>query len=126
MTDPIQLTLPWPPSVNAMWRAIPRGKHCTSILSKRGREYREAAMIAIAAHNYTLRKLSGRLKVTLDLHPPTARKFDCDNYAKAIQDALTHGCVWDDDEQIDDLHILKHPRDKENPRVVVTISELKP
>jgi len=120
----IQRTLPWPPSVNAMWRAIPRGKCCTSILSKKGRDYRESALIAIAAHNLTLRQLDGRLQVSLDLHPPTLRKYDADNYCKAIFDSLTHGGVWLDDEQVDSLHVLKCPKDADNPRVVVTITEL--
>jgi crossover junction endodeoxyribonuclease RusA len=93
-------------------------------LSKKGRDYRESALIAIAAHNLTLRQLDGRLQVSLDLHPPTLRKYDADNYCKAIFDSLTHGGVWLDDEQVDSLHVLKCPKDADNPRVVVTITEL--
>jgi len=126
MTEPIQLTLPWPPSVNSMYRAIPRGKHCQNILSRKGREYKESALIAIACHNLPPGELDGDLQVTLDLYPPDARRRDVDNYSKVVLDVLTEGCVWHDDSQIADLHILKRPRDKDNPRVVVTISAITP
>lgn len=126
MTDTIQLTLPFPPSVNGYWRAIRRGNNCCNILSKRGRDYREAALVAIAAHNLTLRGLAGRLQVSLDLHPPTLRKYDADNMSKGVLDAITHAGVWLDDEQVDRLNVLKCPKDADNPRVVVTVTEFEP
>ena len=124
MPDPIRITLPWPPSVNSMWRAVPRGKCCANILSAKGREYRERALLEIASQGETLRMLTGRLRVTLDLFPPTRRRMDVDNYSKASLDVLTHAKVWADDEQIDDLHILRCPVDRKNPRVIVTITEI--
>ena len=121
MSQTHQIALPFPPSVNGYWRAY-QGRN---ILSKRGREYRKRAVIDIQAHGLAMARLSGRLEVSLDLHPPDARRRDADNYCKGVLDALTHAGVWGDDEQIDRLHILKCPRDKDNPRVVVTISEIR-
>lgn len=115
-----QVTLPFPPSVNTITACVRNRK----ITSKKGREYREAAMVDIAAHGLTLARLAGSLEVSLDLHPPDNRRRDIDNYSKAVLDALTEAGVWHDDEQIDRLHILKCPRDKNNPRVVVTISQI--
>lgn len=122
----VQIVLPWAPSINTYYRAVARGKIAANILSKKGREYRESAMIAIAAHKCTSLSLSGRLQVSLDLHPPDARRRDIDNYCKGVLDALTHAGVWQDDEQIDQLNVLKCPKDKDDPRVVVTITEIEP
>lgn len=116
-SDTLQYILPFPPSVNGYWRAF-RGRN---ILSKRGREYRADALDAVGKVGG---QLAGRLQVSLDLHPPDARRRDIDNYCKGVLDALTHAGVWLDDEQIDKLNILKCPRDKANPRVVVTITEM--
>ena len=118
MNNPIELLLPWPPSVNTYYRAF-RGRN---ILSKRGREYRVDALAAIGPVDTPL---AGRLEVSLGLYPPDARRRDVDNYSKGVLDALTHAGVWVDDEQIDKLGVLKCPRDKENPRVVVTVTELR-
>lgn len=122
-SETIQIILPFPPSVNGYWRAY-QGRN---ILSKRGRQYRQDAMVAIGksmAVATAMNPLSGRLEVSLDLHPPDARRRDADNYSKGVLDALTHAGVWQDDEQIDRLHILKCPRDKDDPRAVVTITEI--
>lgn len=121
MSDTIQIIMPFPPSVNGYWRAV-KGRN---ILSKRGREYRKSAGVALTLQSRRREPLAGRLEVSLDLHPPDARKRDADNYCKGVLDALTHAGVWVDDEQIDRLHILKCPRDKADPRVVVTITEIK-
>lgn len=104
----VVLDLPWPPSLNAMWRhvVIPsrggKGRSCT-LLSKQGREYRERVVKQYAGGE----SLTGRLKVTLELYPPTRRRTDVDNYAKGILDALTHAGVWGDDSQVDDLRIIR-------------------
>jgi crossover junction endodeoxyribonuclease RusA len=85
------LYLPWPPSVNGYWRSF-RGRQ---IISAKGREYRRAvAAMQIApwpvAH-YALRCIA---------HPPTRRRYDIDNYGKAMYDALASAGVLADDEMI--------------------------
>ena len=98
-----QFALPFPPSVNGMWRVF-RNR---SILSKRGRQYRVDAIAAITEMGLNNLDVSDRLSVKLVLNPPTLRKFDIDNYPKAIFDALTHGGFWIDDEQVDRLTIIR-------------------
>lgn len=41
------ITLPWPPSVNRMWRSV-RGRN---ILSQEGRQYRENGLTVVAAQS---------------------------------------------------------------------------
>lgn len=123
VSDPVQYILPFPPSVNAMWRAVVRGKIAVNILSEKGRKYRESAIEAIGRVD---KPMSGRLQVSLDLHPPTMRRYDADNFVKAVFDAMTHAKVWLDDEQVDQFGVLKCPKDKDDPRVVVTITEIEP
>ena len=46
-------------------------------------------------------------QVVVSLFQPTKRKCDIDNYMKALLDALQHAGCYDDDEQIDELHIVR-------------------
>ena len=99
--------IPYPPSVNSYWRAV-KGR---VILSKRGREYRDAVYTAInsAFESDTVddpRPLLGRLKVKITATMPDRRRRDIDNINKAALDALGYAGVFGDDEQIDDLHVL--------------------
>lgn len=102
------IDLPWPPSLNNCWRhvVIPsrggKGRSCT-LLSKDGRLYREAVVKQCNGGE----SMAGRLKVTLELYPPTRRSCDVDNYAKSVLDALTHAGVYSDDSQVDDLRIIR-------------------
>lgn len=104
----MKIRLPFPPSVNTYYRhyVIPlksgRGRSVT-LISKPGREYR-ADVVRIASGGASL---SGRLAVTIELYMPDKRVRDCDNYVKAVLDALTHAGVWGDDSQIDELHIYR-------------------
>ena len=98
-----ELELPWPPSVNGYWRNF-RGRQ---IISKRGREYRVAAIARLTELGLSNENLSGRLKLSVDLHPPTLRRYDVDNFFKAFMDALSHANFWLDDEQVDILRAAK-------------------
>ena len=111
------LILPWPPSVNTYWRQF-RGR---AILSKAGRQYRDVAVAAARAQHVPT--LKGRLSVTLHVMPPDKRRRDLDNLPKGVLDALTHAEVYEDDSQIDDLHIIRGER-HEGGAVVVKIRVL--
>ncbi len=111
--EALRITVPWPPSVNHYWRSIPIKRtacaRCGSrvVLSKAGREYREAVREAWLSEEPSDWRgaLEGRLHVKVILHPPTRRKLDIDNRMKALLDALQHADVYVDDEQIDHLEI---------------------
>ena len=90
----IELQLPFPPSVNSMWRTPRSGPLAgRTMLSEDGRRYRRAVADAV-----------------LEARMPDRRKRDLDNLPKAVLDGLTHAGVWLDDGQIDDLRVWRSDR----------------
>lgn len=53
---------------------------------------------------------------------PDTFKPDVDNIAKNVLDAL-NGMAWDDDSQVVDLRVVKHPRERAPERIVVQICD---
>lgn len=98
-----KFTMPWPPSVN-QWKTPFKNR---AILTRKGREYRTAVAVSMTENRLSGEMLSQRLKVTLTLNPPTARRYDVDNFSKSLFDALTHCGFWVDDEQVDVLVVRK-------------------
>jgi crossover junction endodeoxyribonuclease RusA len=99
------IELPFPPSVNAYYRAISRGKFCQSIISEKGRKYKaDVEMLFNSISGKIPEELpsSDRLTVDIALYPPDKRRRDLDNHLKALLDSCT-GHIWEDDEQIDRL-----------------------
>lgn len=97
----VQLRLPYPPSLNTYWRHVgPR-----VLISRKGREYREAVALACMAQGRP--HIDGRLIVTVDAYPPDRRVRDLDNMLKGVLDALHHAGLYDDDGQIDELTIRR-------------------
>lgn len=117
----IQLTLPYPPSVNRAYRTV-SGR---VILSKAGREYRDdvAAAVYLDASRLT-ELLKGRLSVSIKMHAPDNRKRDVDNVLKCALDALTHAGIWDDDSQIDRLLVERAEPAPKYGFVVVSIEQI--
>ena len=103
----LKVSLPFPPSVNQAWRAIPRGGKAVNILSQRGRAFRAEVKRQLGFRPAPLR---GPLAVFVDLFPPDRRRRDVDNYAKALLDALTHAGIYEDDSQIEHLTLNRCPR----------------
>ena len=118
------LELPWPPSVNHYWRAMPV-KHqrgcCRVVLSRAGRAYRERVCAELATHR---RALGGRLHMKVTLHAPTRRAFDIDNRMKGLLDALEHARVYCDDGQIDRIEIIRGEIIK-GGRAIVELEEVR-
>lgn len=99
----LTLQLPFPPSVNSVWRCM----HSRNILSQKGRDYRAFVIALMEGTMADVRKFENRLRVDIVLHPPTRRKYDIDNFHKALLDALTHAGIWEDDEQIFQMYVEK-------------------
>lgn len=121
LNDPamLEMRLPWPPSVNAIWRT--HGK--AARLSEAARAYFRSAATAIAVQRAG-RRFLGRVAVEIVLHAPNKRADrDIDNRAKALLDACTKGGLWDDDSQVDVLIVLRSEI-REGGLAVVRVAEL--
>lgn len=117
--DAITLVLPWPPSVNRLWRSV-QGR---AILSREGRAYRQQVALVVREQEKSVAPLVGRLAVEIDLYPPDRRRRDIDNLSKALLDGLTHAGVWLDDSLIDVL-TLRRCQPVAVGRVEVRIEEI--
>jgi crossover junction endodeoxyribonuclease RusA len=109
----IEILLPFPPSVNQLWRRV----GARTILSRAGRLYRDRVTELLAG-------MEGfgdaRLEVEILVHPPDRRRRDLDNLTKASLDAIVHGGLIDDDSQIDRL-VLERAECKPGGLLVVTL-----
>ncbi len=99
----IAMSLPWPPSVNTYWRHV----GAQVLISADGRKYRKEVGECVLMDVRGVRPLPGRLSIRIEAYPPDKRKRDLDNLLKAPLDALTHAGLWIDDEQIDELTIVR-------------------
>jgi crossover junction endodeoxyribonuclease RusA len=97
------LSLPYPPSTNHYWRHVGR----RTLISREGRRYRECVCALLAASG--LKRLDGRLSVTITLYVPDRRRRDIDNTQKAVLDSLAHARVFRDDAQVDELVTRRGP-----------------
>jgi len=97
----IELQLPYPPSVNHYWRRV----GARTLISRGGRAFRQAVCSLLRERG--IRPVSGRLAVEVIVYPPDRRRRDVDNVFKALLDAMQHGGVYADDNQIVRLSIEK-------------------
>jgi crossover junction endodeoxyribonuclease RusA len=116
------VTLPYPPSVNSIWRNLVIGGRARTVMSKEGKEYRKTAHAALDDAGIA-KPLQEPVRVELRVYRPR-RIGDLDNTAKAILDALK-GRAFVDDSQVVELHMFRHD-DKHRPRVEVMIAEVTP
>ena len=96
----IEITLPWPPSVNTYWRTF-NGR---MIISAKGREYRKSVAEQVAEQD-SAKQYAGKMRVEIEAWRPDNRRRDLDNLLKAVLDGCTHAGVWEDDSNIVDLRI---------------------
>ena len=112
----IELTLPFPPSINHYWKH--RNIGSSVYISAEGIKYRQ--IVEIEARKYESLG-AARVSVYMVLYAPNKRKFDIDNRVKGLFDALTHARLWDDDEQVDELIIRRGDIQKNNGQVKISI-----
>lgn len=106
MTRKIEFVLPWPPSVNHYWFVLRKGKMAGQpIIGDEGKAYRKA--VAECVREQRIPRLTGKLAVTMVANEPNRIRRDIDNLPKAVLDSLKKAGVYEDDFDIDDLHITR-------------------
>lgn len=111
------IVLPFPPSVNRLWRQF-KGR---TIVSKVGRDYRREVLANVLMVTQGLQPNDGDLSVKVRAYMPDARRRDLDNLLKASLDGLTHARIWHDDSQIKQLAIEHCGIDRDNPRLEIEV-----
>lgn len=118
----VVFTIPGPPVPKGRARTFMKGGRAITTTPPRTRRYEKhvracAKDAAERSHFYALR--GDRLNVELLVYVDNRRRTDIDNLGKAVLDGC-NGVIWDDDEQIDRLLILRQ-YDRENPRTEVRV-----
>ena len=109
--------LPYPPSVNHIYRRTKRGG---VMLDDKARAYRDEVIYVIGKGHTAI---NGPIRVRIDAYMPDKRKRDLDNLCKSLFDAMTHAGVWKDDSQIDFL-IINRAGFESPGRVLVTVGNI--
>ncbi len=118
----IELELPWPPSVNHYWRSLAICGRAKVVLSRQGREYREAVARVVVGSG--MNTLCGALSMLCIFYCPDWRERDIDNLHKGLLDSLVHAGAIEGDEFIcSSISEKRHSADGIG-RVVVQISRL--
>lgn len=102
MTERIEFVLPYPPTVNTYWRR--HGN--TYFISEAGKRYCRDVALVVSQQRLKL-NLSEKLAIRIIVEPPDKRRRDLDNILKAPLDALTHAGLLIDDEQFDEINIVR-------------------
>lgn len=90
----VRLTLPFPPSVNALWRSV-KGR---TILSKPYRLWRDLAASLLMLQMRGQKPITGPYTMSVSIDRPDRRRRDLSNVGtKAIEDALVTAGVIEDD-----------------------------
>lgn len=115
--ESLAITLPWPPSVNHYWEQ--RG--AMRFLSRRALAFRREVK-----HLFWETKHPGfggieRLSLTILLFPPDKRRRDVDNIIKSTSDSLQHAGVFEDDFQIDVLHVERMPDKLNKCEIIISV-----
>jgi len=103
-----------PISVNALYT----GKRH---LTKKGKEMKEH-YVGCIDNQWNKKIISDLVSVTFNFHFTDNRRHDIDGPLKALLDSMT-GIVYEDDSQVDELHVFKFRNTKE-ARVDIFIAKL--
>jgi crossover junction endodeoxyribonuclease RusA len=103
----LTLHLPWPPSVNAYWRAaaLKGTSRVIVFTTKEAKQYREdVGWLCVGAHKFGP---SAEILLDITLYPPDARRRDADNFNKCVWDALVAAEIFHDDCQVMSYRVTK-------------------
>ena len=101
-SDCHEAILPWPVSVNALYRA--RGRRV--YVSAKGKAFKQACGIIFAGTKMVYE--TERVWLDIEVHPPDNRRRDISNLIKIVEDALPW---FRDDSQVDEIKIKRCEKD---------------
>ncbi len=113
--------LPYPPSVNSLYRTIVRGRIAMPIKTAAYRDYEGEVRRLFLEELKEPFARDLRVAVTIHVYRPQKRG-DLDNTLKALLDVL-HSIAFENDDQVIEIHAYRHD-DKENPRASVEIWDI--
>ena len=93
-------TLPYPPSVNHLWKHWAHGVYMT----EEGKAYKKAVLVHLKKL-YRHQPCLGDVVLEIAVQYPDRRRRDLDNLLKITQDSLVYAGLLGDDKQIKDLRI---------------------
>lgn len=96
----VRFRVPFPPSGNHFYTVA----HGRKIISKEGRKWIKAAIESAAEADS---HVAGSLEVTMWVYPPDMRRRDLDNIIKCVLDVGQKAGLFEDDSQIDVLHVYR-------------------
>lgn len=119
MSDWLEISLPYPPSVNHYWRHTRSGRH---YISERGRAFKKSAVEICKQFD----PFSGPVKMQIIIYYPDNRRRDPDNCHKVLFDSLVDsGLIQDDSNKIiKDYRVVSMPDVVKGGMVVLKIRGL--
>ena len=99
---PLQFSMDYPPSINHYYVRTKKGM----AVGKPGKLYRHAAIIKLHPFKNHFSK-DKRVAIVINVYPPDRRKRDLDNILKCCLDSLQHAGIFEDDNQIDLLTVIR-------------------
>ena len=102
MTHALVVKIPFPLSVNSMYRAHARGNGIANIKTKKYRQWRAEAVATITEQWGPRAIIDRPVKLDIAIRQPNGRKRDIDNMNKCVLDAL-EGIVFTNDNLVHDI-----------------------
>jgi crossover junction endodeoxyribonuclease RusA len=112
----LTLNLSWPPSVNHYWLTSGKRRY----VSFRGIAFRRETLFAMPID---FEILLGRIYVEIEAYPPDKRIRDIDNIIKCVLDSLEFAEVYESDNQVDEIYIVRKEVKKPGS-VIINIREI--
>lgn len=116
------IKLPCPVSAN---QRLIKSKTGILINSSKYRDWHNLALYQIKNQFPKIETLTGRIKLSIEVHFKDKRRRDIDNIVKGLQDVLTDANFFIDDCQIDELFVKRAEIDTDKKGyVIVLIDEI--
>ena len=119
MIKEFSFSLPFPPTSNHYHMPVRMGKGARCIKSPKITKYQREAVSIIQGLGLADLNISEKVEISLVMHPPTLRRYDCSNFLKAYEDALVQANFLEDDHLIEYGAIKKGEKKKGGELIIL-------